>query len=270
MKMLLAVFVMAALLCGCTGDEQADDIVRIEAHLAKRQPLSRVWTQPMEGTLLAGVTDDRGVIVRCYRKDGKSYERMNLSEGCAMSSVTSKGRTYAVYDVKSERNVSVVDLETAKSFAVPEGFDCNHAMGGDVYLLKDRSDGSWRVWRPLENKIEKWPYAFAYGQDVLVGGVALVHSDEDASLHAFGFGLREFPDSNDVTSVEVRGVGDETIITLHGSNWKGLKKVYLPPQWEKPHVLQPDESVMGVMTNCAEILNLSTHAHRWIELPVDQ
>lgn len=267
MKRLLAVGVAAALLCGFAGDEQADDIARIEAHLAKRQPLSRVWTQPMEGTLLAGVTDERGIIVRCYRKDGKSYKRIDLPEGCAMSGVTAKGRTYVVYGIKAERSVSVVDLATAKSYAVPEGFDCNHAMGGDAYLLKDRSDGSWRTWRPLENKIEKWPYAFAHGQDVLVGGVALVRSEADASMHAFGFGLREFPDSDGVTYVQVFGDGDEAVVTLQGQGWK---KVYLPPKWDKPHFLQPDESVWGVKTNCVEILRLSTHTRRWIKLPADR
>lgn len=270
MKILLAVGAMAVLLCGFAVGEQADDIARIEAHLAKHQPLSRVWTQPMEGTLLAGVTDERGIIVRCYRKDAKSYERLDLPAGCAVSSVTARGRTYAVYDIRAERNVSIVDLETAKSFVVPDGFDCNHAMGGDVYLLKDQADGSWRVWRPLENKVEKWPYAFVHGQDVLVGGVALVRSDKDASLHAFGFGLREFPESDGVASVEVRGVGDEAVVTLEGKDWKGLKKVYLPPKWDTPYLLQSDECVMGVTTNCVEILNLSTHARRWITLPANR
>jgi len=266
-KLLVAVLGMAALMCGCTGDEQASDIARIEEYRTKRQPLSHVWTQPMEGVSLAGVTDDRGIIVRCYRTDGKSYERLNLPTDCAMSGVTAKGRTYVVYDIKSERNVSVVDLKTARTFAVPEGFDCNHAMGNDVYLLKARADGSWRVWRPLEKKTEAWPYAFAHGQDVLVGGVALMRSEKDASLHAFGFGLCEFPDSKGVTSVEVKGGEDEAVVTLQGAEWNGIKKAYVPPRWDKPHVLQPDEIVWGMKTNCVEILRLSTQAKRWIAIP---
>lgn len=49
-----------------------------------------------------------------------------------------------------------------------------------------------------------------------------------------------------------------------------MKKVYLPPKWDMPYVLWPDEYVMGVTTNCVEIMNLSMHVHRWIELPADR
>jgi len=238
------VCLMAGVALVVTGCERAKKAV------SEPQPHAGVWTQPMAGTLLTGLTDDRGLIARCYRVNGESYERLAVPDGCTISPLTAKGRTYLVYDVRSESVVSVGDLQKAGFVDVPKGFECKFAMGNDVYLLKSRSGCSWSVWRPLEGKLAAWPYV--PDPEVCVGGIVLARSTRDNSRCAFGFGLHVFPKCEGVTGGTSIGNDDEAVVTLWFET--GDRKLYLPPTWDNPQTLQAGEMVMGVKSNAVEIV----------------